>query len=379
MSGLAGKLLLCLLLAAGVTWLLLEPEQKQWVVEQLHGTETVPAEPPTVATGAGRDSARPADTPATAAPGAHAPEQHSQRYATPADVDCRPAEAAPTREREGGIYSWSDESGRTHFGDARHRTESARDLTQEYATGLDFFSFSLEAHSGSLPPFFRDRLTADIEAIFLFLSGELELEQLRRVELNMILFEDQAAFGRLRRERAPGLSAAVGFYSLDGNIAAVLEQPDPSHTYRIARHEATHIINVGLFGISPLWLEEGLAEYFSDYGSEALHREFRPAPWRVEHLKQLERAGALPGLEAFLSLSREEWLSLDARTAYGLSWSVVAWLMNHEAGRQWLRTFLGHLADEPCVPASGVEQLARHYPGGVRELEQGWREWIDSH
>ena len=373
------RVMLVALLAAGLAWVLLDPAQKRWVVEQMQGMdESAPTTAaPETAPVSEHLQQQQHPPPARETTAATKDDAREHRYATTADIDCRPATEEVGEREATGVYRWSDEQGRVHFGDERSRTDRADDLSGDYATGApDYFSFRLEAGSGSLPPFFRDRLSADVEAIFRFLAGQLGEERLRRVPLHMKVFDDAAAFGALRERYAPGLEAATGFYAPADHLAVVLVQPDRADTLRLARHEATHVINAGLFGISPLWFEEGPAEYFSDYSSEALHREFRAAPWRLHYLAALHHQDALPETGHFMQLSRREWQALDPELAYSVSWSLIAWLLDHEEGRQWLRRYMARLARAPCEPESGVQQVNAHYPGGMENFERRWHQWV---
>jgi hypothetical protein len=106
------------------------------------------------------------------------------------------------------------------------------------------------------------------------------------------------------------------------------------------RHEATHALLRGTYGDLPLWLDEGLAEYFeSDLTKPGALAE------RVAPLAADLKSGWLPNLARLESLSDIREMS---PRDYRESWAWVHLLLNgSKPGRNVLLTALASLNDQP--------------------------------
>lgn len=125
-----------------------------------------------------------------------------------------------------------------------------------------------------------------------------------------------------------------------------------------ARHECTHAL-LHQSGIQlPLWLDEGLAEYFeTDHSVSWQHPIHGPA------VRAQLRFGQIVQLEELEELRLE---TLDAK-GYRDAWSVVAFLLNQGAdGRSALQIYIGDLQKGT---AAGF--LSRRLSEGTRRT---WRE-----
>jgi hypothetical protein len=101
------------------------------------------------------------------------------------------------------------------------------------------------------------------------------------------------------------------------------------------RHEATHALLHVAVGDLPLWLDEGLAEYFE--GPEALYGR---NPEHLDRLPHDRSAGWRPDLGRLESL---KVVSQMTPRDYRESWAWVHYLLNHSATTK--AALLGYLAD----------------------------------
>lgn len=126
------------------------------------------------------------------------------------------------------------------------------------------------------------------------------------------------------------------------------------------RHEATHALLHSAVGDLPLWLDEGLAEYFEGPGG----RQGR----NPEHLAKLPndlKGGWRPDLARLETLkSVREMTPRDYRE----SWSWVHYLLNGSGpGKASLLAYLADLRTEPNAPPLS-ERLARSDRDGARQM-----------
>lgn len=87
--------------------------------------------------------------------------------------------------------------------------------------------------------------------------------RLKQVDLNVVIFPDWNSY----LEYATAVSGqemvnSGGFYTNASNEAVTYSYADDEQTLAVTRHEAAHVILNGMLAAGPLWLHEGLAEYF---------------------------------------------------------------------------------------------------------------------
>ena len=156
-----------------------------------------------------------------------------------------------------------------------------------------------------------------------------------------------------------------------------MQQPYDQHTRAIARHEATHVINAGLFGRSPIWFNEGIAEYFGDYTYAQLKNNLTPAKrYYLRHLNSLMQRNQLNSLQEYLQLTNEEWRLGDQKTMYGMAWSVIYLLQNHQEGELFMSALMAEMAENPCSEINATGFWQQHYPGGLTAFERRWEAWL---
>ncbi|WP_165235457.1 hypothetical protein [Aquisphaera insulae] len=139
--------------------------------------------------------------------------------------------------------------------------------------------------------------------------------------VEIYVLDDRAAYAHFLKFYYPELPPRRAFFLSQGDRRVV-------YTYlsdrleEDLRHESTHALARGYYGDLPLWLDEGLAEYF----------EARPDPdGRDEHLRKLPgdlRSGWVPDLARLEGLSDiHEMTPRDYREA----WAWVHLMLDGEA------------------------------------------------
>ena len=129
-------------------------------------------------------------------------------------------------------------------------------------------------------------------------------------------------------------------------------------------HEFTHIYIHRVFEkTEPLWLMEGLAEYFGRFDvSTGKLRVGLSDEKSVSALKEsLERGGWLP-IRRLLDMERDDFYGLRSRQAYVQSWILVRTLM----GKRIRRCLT---SDEPNVELLDLTQLEKEVQAHLKELK----------
>ncbi len=272
------------------------------------------------------------------------------------------------------IYHWTDENGQVHFSDSKPKKQKSREVTDRYASKKQYFRMNLTSPETGLPTLLGEHLQRDVDAIYSYLSDRMAPQHLRQVDLNLKVFNTQKGFEQYRLQHAPLLTSAVGFYTSANNEAVVMQQIYDQKTRAIARHEATHVINAGLFGRSPIWFNEGIAEYFESYDYARLKAGTNQTnPYRLNHLASKLNQGQLPPLKDYLLLTDSKWRANEPRTMYAMAWSIIYLLQNHHEGERFTRELFAEMAENPCDTLDPIRFWDDHYPGGFAKFESRWK------
>lgn len=275
------------------------------------------------------------------------------------------------------IYRWVDDQGQVHFSDQEPgKLRNSDKLSIHYPERKRYFSLKLIEDTNSLPAFIRDKVSADVRQIYGILSRDMELDHLRQVMLNVRVIETQQAFQEYKSRVAPQINTNSGFYTSKDNEAVVFQGSDPEAMRAVVRHEATHVIVAGLYGYTPVWFNEGLAEYFEYLEISGQLRQISPVQHHLSYLQGSLASNNLMALKDYIELTPQQWYGGDLKNNYALAWSMVYFLMSHREGKQLLQGMMNSLAENYCWQFSSTQYLEQHYPGGLTALDRQWREWL---
>jgi len=275
-------------------------------------------------------------------------------------------------EVQGQVFKWVDAEGKVHYGD-KPKGLSAENLSDRYAMEKQYFRMSVASAGGSLPPFLHDRLSADLRQLYFVLSRWLPDQYIKQVELNVKVFNDQEAFDLYREKHVPGLTTSSGFYKPSLDEAVVMAQVDASDTRAIGRHEATHVINAGLYGRTPTWFNEGLSEYFERLKIEGQSKTVEPSSHHIALLKDKLANDELLMPSEYLAIKGRAWRDYDQSMMYAMAWSIVHFMMQDSLGRETMKSLMTHMAANYCQPVDTLDFIEQHYVGGIKSFTERWR------
>jgi hypothetical protein len=157
--------------------------------------------------------------------------------------------------------------------------------------------------------------------------------------VEIYVLDDRNAFAHFLRYHHPDLPPRRAFFLAQGSDRVVYTYSSPRLEEDL-RHEATHALLRGTFGDLPLWLDEGLAEYFeTDLAQQGAERE------RIDHFAQDLAGGWSPDLPRLESLSDIRQMSpRDYREA----WAWVHLFLNGSAPEKTV--FLTSLIESKVAP-----------------------------
>jgi hypothetical protein len=143
-------------------------------------------------------------------------------------------------------------------------------------------------------------------------------------EIHVYVFRDLPSFKPYRPygdDDEGGVTAGFHASGVDVEYIAFYA-PEHEWSMRFASHEYLHAVLSRSLGVLPVWVNEGVAEYYSTFEARRRSAEIgRPIP---EHLAWLlEHMFTLPGLLLIAMDSPEYQRGKGTRTVYAQSWALV--------------------------------------------------------
>lgn len=107
----------------------------------------------------------------------------------------------------------------------------------------------------------RDPLVLDLLGLRQALHETLRLPLGREI-VRIVIFAERDRYRAFMSQHFPDLPDRRAYYIKEGNDSAIVLTCQSEHLQRDLRHEATHALVNAVLPRVPLWLDEGLAEYF---------------------------------------------------------------------------------------------------------------------
>ena len=273
------------------------------------------------------------------------------------------------------IYQWVDERGKVHFGDKPpdEVKQAVTDLTERYAIDRDF-EVSIVPHDYQMGLDVKTKVTVAVSKIFSIYAADFIMRPDTDARLEIRIYGIEQEFRALTRERGLQIENASGFYSPRENTIHVWRNRNLDRLLEVLTHEASHTIMQHQIGRVPIWINEGLAEYFETMEVFGQTVVVRPNTHWIATVDRLLRDGLMP-LGDFLSMTREKWYLFNGEgsLAYAVAWSVTFFLMSSEPGIATIHTVLQHHKQGGEEDVNAL--IAAAYPGGFEAFEEAWRYW----
>jgi hypothetical protein len=123
----------------------------------------------------------------------------------------------------------------------------------------------------------------------------------------------------------------------------------------------------------PVWLDEGLAEYFGEsiFTGDGFVTGVVP-PWREERLKDEIKGGELKSLSALMQVSSQQWANEMDIKNYDQSWSLVQFLVYADDGKyqSGLSKCISEISHGTASSIAWADTL-----GQYGDLEENWKTW----
>lgn len=168
------------------------------------------------------------------------------------------------------------------------------------------------------------------------------------------LFSDEDSYRRYMSATWPNLPPRRAYFVGTSRELAVYSFRSP-RVQEDLRHEFTHGLLHSSLKTVPLWLDEGLAEYFEVRGPQT------GGPHR-EHLRQLQNARAEGWNPSLYQLEQLSDFQKMTQRDYAEAWGWIHFMLqNDAAGRQVLVDYLASLKEKE-IPAPFMPMLEKASP-----------------
>lgn len=307
------------------------------------------------------------------------------------------------------IYKWVDEHGKIHFSETAPENNAAEKMDEKLQETGNFVNYpeipASASHStmptaGETPVSPAQPLQINIELIDYELSAAT-LASIRS-NINAMYYAYQLWFGWPDKAQYPVNIKLFGrlkpfedyqrlknytvinrsFYSGTPNREIIMTGVIESEALITLYHEVSHaILNMQQYNTSK-WINEGLAEVFSNHKGirNQLPVLSTDEKW-VYILKQMLAKNSLQNISEYLSISNAQWKNtsrLEENSYYMIAWSIMYFMATHETGRDTLKALFAINQQQPLHNKNLIQQIDQRYPGGIKKLDADWRQWINT-
>lgn len=277
------------------------------------------------------------------------------------------------------LYQWTDENGRVHFGDRAPPEQQAQTLTIEAEPQRERFRLNIKASEFSLSDQAMIRVERGLAEIHHTYRNTFRLDVRGLAEVNLHLLADKKSFDRWLEQRRPGTPSRpyAGVYLPGENEVAVWAYGPEEEIVATILHESSHVIMFQMAPRAPVWIQEGMAQYFSTIRpTDDGHLKITPLPQAQALIRTWREEKRLISLRDYLGISESDWRKLAHQQnaiPYTLAWALVYFMMSEPVGQQTLRRILHDLEKSGQWPT--IESLDMRYPGGLPQLEYAFFRW----
>jgi hypothetical protein len=177
--------------------------------------------------------------------------------------------------------------------------------------------------------------------------------------------------------RAGGLKGSAGVFIAIGNggkLMAIAGRHGSQQTWHTVQHEGFHqFAHQVIGGQMPVWLNEGLAEYFGEsiFTGDGFVTGVIP-PWRLSRIKDELNANQLKSFPEMTHLTSQEWSDQLSLKNYDQVWSMVYFLVHADDQKyqQPLVDFIHELSRGIRDDTAWNDTLANS-----GDLQERWRTW----
>lgn len=173
---------------------------------------------------------------------------------------------------------------------------------------------------------------------------------------------------------AGGWPGSAGLFQGD-RLMAIAGPQLRAGNWHIVQHEGFHqFVDAVIKGDIPIWVNEGLAEYFGEalFTGDGYVSGVIP-PYRLRRVKKQISEGNFKTIPEMMLLEHEAWKKAMAQANYDQAWSMVHFLAHGEDGKYQQRLIA--FAQEVGRGLQWERAWLRHFGRDTEAFEARWREY----
>ena len=280
------------------------------------------------------------------------------------------------------IFQWQDASGKLHFGDRPPEGAQTKTITPNISPQLKDLEIHVKRQDFTLTGDLQQHTLDNIRHIYQRYRRDFGLDLHGTAEVNVFLIEKQDDFQQWMVERIGSSSRhyAGVFIPATNEVAVWKWAENEQQVAQTILHESSHVLLYQLSPSAPVWLQEGLAQYFQTLETQPDGRQRISAlPDAQKRIQTWVEQQRLITLRQYLSLDDAQWRKMAHQLnaiPYTVAWATTAFLMSKPVGRSILRQLLQDLEKNHQKPT--LQRIDHLYPGGLSRLEYDFFRWAQS-
>jgi len=222
------------------------------------------------------------------------------------------------------------------------------------------------------------KLQGDLERYFSRLQKEFWdfiRPEYREAHIVMAVFERQEAFDALAEKDGAVPRGERGYSSRTADRIAFVRQDEYYKDVTIVVHEMVHLFNRFSLGETPVWIDEGMAQFYACYAGEEKgnpHVKGGVSPAALNTIDAALKEGRLRSIASLLQMDDATFYGQDSEVNYAESWALVFYLRRGMPGGD---ETLGKYYEVVVSGGDYYEAFMRTY-GEFAALEAAWLDYL---
>lgn len=204
-------------------------------------------------------------------------------------------------------------------------------------------------------------------------------------KVKVVIFGNKTRFVEYQQKTIGETILGDGYFSTARNETVVVIYNNAKNMLKETRrmvgvifHEANHMLLGYQIPTCPLWINEGLSEYFEGMNVFGNRRLVYLNKNRMKWCKHWAKNGFPVTPEEYLNFTNKQWEDFsetDTNAAYTIGYSLVYFMMSSKKTegilKEMLWDFKRHGKD-----ADSIKIINENFPGGFERFKKLWLKWI---
>jgi uncharacterized protein DUF1570 len=196
--------------------------------------------------------------------------------------------------------------------------------------------------------------------------------------VNVTIINSKEDFLEYQKKHIGRVISQTGYFSGGNRETVVWANTSAEEMLGVLFHESSHMILMHELPGCPMWLNEGLSEYFEGLNVIGKKKRVNLQQNRHSWMKSWARTKMPVPLDVYLDLNYDQWQELnkkDSNAAYTIGYEVTYFLMSNSRNLELLKKMLNQFRLFGNTVKT-VQMINVSYPGGFKKFEERWMKWI---